>query len=491
MHSRKMRLTGVLLMLAAFAAVACTKEVVKEVEVPGETIIVEKEVVKEVPVEVVVEKEVVKEIVVEKIIEVEKIVEVEVEAMAKQTYQEAPMLAQLVAAGILDPVEERIPVNPWVLPVEEIGLYGGTLTRAYFCPTDIWNFLRLSRAPIARFTTDGSGSVPSVVAGWEVSNEGRTWTFELRKGMRWSDGMPATMEDVKFAWEDVITNTDLLETPPPLLSLEDIAPEFKVIDELHWSLTFHKPNYVFLQAIPQTGFDWQRMLLPKHYLKQFHADYADAATLQAIVDGGPNLDGNQVKWTHKTEWDDWKDAFRHHFHGYMEDTQMPRLHPWILKTRYGVQRMIAERNAYFYGVDPAGNQLPYIDRIVWECVENADVVQLKAVAGELTLQGRHVQMETYPLLQENRNKGGYTVKLWPEFRRDEHRRLPELQLEGPRGRVLQHGGVPPGPLRGGGPRPDERGQLPGHRNAQNADATPGPWGVPGLRVGAEVDRVQP
>jgi peptide/nickel transport system substrate-binding protein len=437
-----MRLSGVLLVLAALAAlaaVACTTEVVKEVEVPGETIIVEKEVVKEVPVQVVVEKEVVKvkevevQVVVEKEVVVEVVKEVvvevikevikevvverivEVEAMAEMTYQEAPMLAQLVASGLLDPVEDRLPSNPYVATVEEIGVYGGSLTRAYFCPGDVWNLKRYSRTAPARFTTDGAGVFPWAVAGWEVSNGGKTWTFEIRDGMRWSDGEPATMEDIKFAFFDVSSNEVLFPTAPGAISLEGQLPEFKEIDDLHFSLTYHKPFYSFAKILPQTDMGGDRMFQPAHYLKQFHEDYADAFELQAIVDAGPNLDANQIAFTHKSEWDGWRDAFLHHYHAYFEDTNFPVLDPWILKTRYGVQRMIAERNPYYWGVDQAGNQLPYIDRLIFNCVENAEVVQLKAIAGELTAQGRHIKMSSYPILQENRAKGNYSVKLWPNF----------------------------------------------------------------------------
>ena len=110
-----------------------TQEVIKEVQVPGETVVVTKEVVKEVPVEVVVTKEVVKEVEVEKIVEVPKEVVrevvriVEVEKPTIVRYGEAPQLAQLVAAGKLPPVAERLPSNPMVIPVfGEIGKYGGT-----------------------------------------------------------------------------------------------------------------------------------------------------------------------------------------------------------------------------------------------------------------------------------------------------------------------------------------------------------------------------
>ena len=154
--------------------VVVTQEVVKEVKVPGETVVVTKEVIKEVPREVVVikevikevprevvvtkevirevprevvvTKEVIKEVPVEKIVTVEKevikevkvpgeTIVVEREVVRPATYGEAPVLAALVRAGKLPPVEQRLPSNPLVIPVvEEIGRYGGVWKRAFTGP---------------------------------------------------------------------------------------------------------------------------------------------------------------------------------------------------------------------------------------------------------------------------------------------------------------------------------------------------------------------
>ena len=125
-----------------------TQEVVKtvEVEVPGETKIVEVE--KVITDTKIVEVPVVTEKIVEKIVEVpgavvEKIVTVVQEVEAPKTYGESPMWAQMVQAGQLPPVEERLPEEPWIIPTDRIGKYGGVLHRAYLGMNDMWNFMRL------------------------------------------------------------------------------------------------------------------------------------------------------------------------------------------------------------------------------------------------------------------------------------------------------------------------------------------------------------
>jgi peptide/nickel transport system substrate-binding protein len=68
-----------------------------------------------------------------------------------------------------------------------------------------------------------------------------------------------------------------------------------------------------------------------------------------------------------------------------------------------------ERNPYYWKVDQEGNQLPYIDRITHDLIEDREVINLKAVAGELDFQGRHIRIENFPLFMESREKGDYRV----------------------------------------------------------------------------------
>ena len=380
------------------------KEVVREVRVPGETVVVEveKEVIREVKVPgetvvVEVEKQVIKEVPVEvvKFIEVEK-------APIKE-YSEAPMLAQSVAAGLLPPVNERLPEDPWIIPVEEVGVYGGSLHRAYLGPSDFWTHGRVSRTAITRFTTDGSGAVPSVVSRVESSPDGKTFTFYLRKGIKWSDGMPLTTEDFRFFWEDFLLDDDVSSSAANLtFSLAGQLPEVEILDEYTWSLTYQSPNYALIKRLPLTDAPSQQpMLWPSHWAKQFHARYADPDTLAALVtDAG---------------FDDWTELWDHKFDRRAFDLTRPTLDPWVLKNTWGAQRVVAERNPYYWAVDPAGNQLPYIDRLVYDLVESADVIGLKAIAGEIDMQGRHINLSNYPVLQENAEKGNYSVHLWPEF----------------------------------------------------------------------------
>ena len=49
--------------------------------------------------------------------------------------------------------------------------------------------------------------VPGFAESWSPSADGKTWTFKIRPGMKWSDGQPATSEDARWTYQLVIDAT--------------------------------------------------------------------------------------------------------------------------------------------------------------------------------------------------------------------------------------------------------------------------------------------
>ena len=129
---------------------------------------------------------------------------------AQPKFKEAPMLADMVKAGKLPPVEQRLPAEPLVVPVvERAGQYGGVWRRAFTGPADFNNYVRVVYDALARFSPDGAKIEPKIAAGWQSSPDFKVWTVRLRKGARWSDGSPFTADDIVFWHKDVILNKDL------------------------------------------------------------------------------------------------------------------------------------------------------------------------------------------------------------------------------------------------------------------------------------------
>ena len=93
------------------------------------------------------------------------------------------------------------------------------------------------------------------------------------------------------------------------------------------------------------------------------------------------------------------------------NTELPTLGPWKTVSPINTPNWNMERNPYYWAVDTAGNQLPYIDRITMALAENLEVLNLRAVAGEYDLQERHISLPKLPVFIENQKKGGYSVHL--------------------------------------------------------------------------------
>jgi peptide/nickel transport system substrate-binding protein len=130
-------------------------------------------------------------------------------------FNEAPQLAELVKAGKLPPVQERIGQDPLVIkPVQEIGKYGGTWRRAFTGPADFWNGYRCCAGPDHVLFWDYTGDkiLPNIAKGWEMQDGGRTLVLHLRRGMKWSDGQPLPPM-ILSSGEDMYQNRELVPTP--------------------------------------------------------------------------------------------------------------------------------------------------------------------------------------------------------------------------------------------------------------------------------------
>ncbi|GAH31514.1 unnamed protein product, partial [marine sediment metagenome] len=99
------------------------------------------------------------------------------------------------------------------------------------------------------------------------------------------------------------------------------------------------------------------------------------------------------------------------------DINKPTLQPWMFK-EFTFTYRVFERNPYYYAVDQAGNQLPYIDKIVSTIVDT-EVYQMKVIAGEADVAWCETHFANYPLYKENEEEGGYRTILMPGIKGSE------------------------------------------------------------------------
>jgi len=120
-----------------------------------------------------------------------------------ESYGEAPMLAEKVAAGELPPVADRLPAQPVVVqPLEAIGEYGGELAGPTTNPTCCgWDVLEMRLQKLLTIDTDLATIIPNIAQSFHVSDDQMTFTISIREGHKWSDGHPFTTEDSASTWK--------------------------------------------------------------------------------------------------------------------------------------------------------------------------------------------------------------------------------------------------------------------------------------------------
>jgi peptide/nickel transport system substrate-binding protein len=128
-------------------------------------------------------------------------------------FKESPTHAQMVTDGKLPPVDERLPLEPRVLPnVDGIGVYSDTLNLLSLGTFGDFGH-EMFQGSFGENNADGS-IFPDFCSGYEVSDDAKTYTIHIRKGLKWSDGEPVTTEDVRFWHEDDATYKEINTTTP-------------------------------------------------------------------------------------------------------------------------------------------------------------------------------------------------------------------------------------------------------------------------------------
>ena len=310
-------------------------------------------------------------------------------------FSEPPTLAKLVEEGKLPPVEERLPDEPVVIvPVEEVGEYGGTWRSACLGIADSMHLVRnVGYEGLVRWDARMSEVVPNLAKDWTATDEGKTFTFSLREGVKWSDGSPFTADDVLFWYEDIILNEELTPVAPSWLVRGGEPAKVEKLDDYTIRFTFKEPYGTFLYFLANNHINHA----PEHYMKQFHAKYTPEEELTPLAK--------------EAGFDFWYQLFADKNDPWL-NPERPTLYAWKIVNRLGVgTRVTFERNPYYWKVDVAGNQLPYIDRQAIDIVENEEILLMRALSGEVDMQYRHIGevMANYPLLAENREKGGYRL----------------------------------------------------------------------------------
>lgn len=321
-----------------------------------------------------------------------------------KTYGESPLLAAEVAAGNLPPVEERLPVEPYVSKASEIGVYGGTYRAGSFGPTHGQvDTEGLRMVGLMRLLPDTATTEPFILKGYEVNADFTEYVLTLREGMKWSDGAPFTADDFVFWYEDIATVQELYSVLTTSITNVQMWETAKIEkrDDVTVVVTFEAPAPSFVTKMQRAAAN-DAIWAPKHYLSQYHIKYNEKANELAKEEG----------------YENWQLCFSAHMdRGQTTKDYGPDITPWVLYNIDADGNKYFKRNPYYFVVDAAGNQLPYIDEQIGVIVTDAQTRILKLIAGELDAAGENpLPVSDYTLYKENEEKGGYTVYLFDNSR---------------------------------------------------------------------------
>lgn len=310
-------------------------------------------------------------------------------------YSESPYFKNNEKFSNLESVDKRLPESPFIQEVHEsIGEYGGTWKYGWKGRNDKWGVAKLGEEFLLMLSPDGSGEVKTnLVESFNISNDSKTFTFTLRKGLKWSDGVAFTTGDILFYWNHIMQNKEIYgkDVPRWILSPKSLKlPKISAEDETTFSIKFDDANFLFIYSFITEG---KEFFAPEHFYKAIFPEFIGQSESDSIAkDKGYSSFSDLVKWEFKYWW---------------VSPGVPSLRAWVASTSPDDKHFILERNPYFWKVDSEGHQLPYIDKIDIITSLEKDVLQAKAFIGDIDFQGRH--MAGLDELNEYKDSGDFHI----------------------------------------------------------------------------------
>ncbi|WP_341738366.1 ABC transporter substrate-binding protein [Microcoleus sp. CAWBG640] len=216
---------------------------------------------------------------------------------------------------------------------------------------------------------------PGLAESWEVSKDGKKIVFTLREGLKWSDGEPMTTDDIIFSYDKIYFNDKIPSGLKDTLrvGMSRQFPKLKKIDSRRVEFSVAEPFAPFIRyagGIP---------ILPAHILQESVDNTDSEGKPKFLTTWGTDTDPKKIVGNGQ----------------YRMLSYTPN------------QRVVLERNPYFWRKDTQGTAQPYIQQIVWQIIENTDTQLLNFRSGDLD--SLDVQPEVFPLLKREEKRGKYTV----------------------------------------------------------------------------------
>jgi peptide/nickel transport system substrate-binding protein len=250
-------------------------------------------------------------------------------------------------------VENAPPPDPPLLAPCPPGVRGGKLVVATFGDPKTFNPITANEQTsidISRFFFESLLNFdwttqtvePGLADFWTNAPDNLTWTFKLRKNLRWSDGAPLTADDVVFTWNDVIFNPKIDNVTRDVFVVAGKTFAVTKVDDLTVRVVTPAIYAPMLENFGGVA------ILPKHVLAKSVADNSFTSSYGV----------------------DWKPA------------DIVGSGPFRLKEYKPAQYTLMERNPYFCEWDGKGRQLPYFDDVIYTVVPDMNAMGLRFLSGE-------------------------------------------------------------------------------------------------------------
>ncbi len=215
---------------------------------------------------------------------------------------------------------------------------------------------------------------PALAESWEIADDNKRIVFTMREGLKWSDGEPLTVDDVVFTYNEIYFNPKIPTDTRDILKIgkERRLPTVRKLDERRVEFTVPEPFAPFLRY---TGI----AILPEHALRELVRTNDSNGKPKFLSSWGVDTDPKKIICNGMYQLERYQTS----------------------------ERVIFRRNPHYWRKDAQSKAQPYIERIVWEIVENTDTGFLQFRSGGLdTLT---IAPEYYSLLKREEQRGKFKI----------------------------------------------------------------------------------
>ncbi|WP_291428776.1 ABC transporter substrate-binding protein [Deinococcus sp.] len=185
---------------------------------------------------------------------------------------------------------------------------------------------------------------PGLAESWTTSKDGKVWTFNLRKGVKWHDGKTFDADDVVFTYNNIILNPGVRANQIPNLTFGGEPIKVEKVDQYTVRMTLKQAAGAFLQPL-------RIFIFPQHVF--------------AAINPLKNPDKFMQMW------------------GTDEASSVVGTGPFKLSSYVSGQKVTLTRNPNYWKVDTKGTKLPYLDRLEYLVIRDPQAQVAQFLAGNI------------------------------------------------------------------------------------------------------------